>query len=145
GSVLVGVIGRGTLRPSRVGFIPEATWTARDKQIGRANNLCATLWGLRPVALQPKGVVMTYVDLGPRLIAITHHDAIAGPYHRNGDAILDVQHAFGRSANEAHAIIRRHGATMLMVCPNHSESTNYRARNPGGFYDQLAHGEVPAW
>jgi hypothetical protein len=31
------------------------------------------------------------------------------------------------------------------VCPNHSESTNYRARNPGGFYDQLAHGQVPGW
>ena len=40
--------------------------------------------GLRPVALQPKGIVFTFVDLGPRLITVTHHDAITGPYHRNG-------------------------------------------------------------
>ena len=26
-----------------------------------------------------------------------------------------------------------------------SESTVYRARNPGGFYDQLARNDIPAW
>ena len=52
------------LVPILVGFIPEPA-TPRDKQIGKANNLCGSMWGLRPVALQPRGVVMTFVDLGP--------------------------------------------------------------------------------
>ena len=58
----------------------------------------------------------TFVDLGPRLVVVTHHNAIAGPYHRNGDAILDVQHAFSGSAEQFSAIAKRHGflATSLI-------------------------------
>ena len=40
----------------------------------------------RPVARQPRGMVLTFVDLGPRLITVTPHNAIAGPYHRNAAA-----------------------------------------------------------
>ncbi|WP_416366071.1 hypothetical protein [Sphingomonas aerolata] len=93
----------------------------------------------------PAQTIFTFVDMGPRLITITHHNAIAGPYHRNGAAILDVQHAFARTPDEAHAIIKRHGATMLLLCPNAAESTNYKARSPNGFYAQMAKNEVPAW
>ena len=93
----------------------------------------------------PAQTVFTFVDLGPRLITVTHHDAVAGPYHRNGDAILDVQHAFEGSPEQFRAIAKKHGATMLLVCPNMAESTVYRARAPGGFYDQLARGKTFPW
>ena len=46
--------------PIVVGFIPEDKPTKREQEIGRANRLCGTMWGLHPIALQPKGVVMTY-------------------------------------------------------------------------------------
>ena len=42
-------------------------------------------------------------------------------------------------------IAKRHGATLLLVCPNMAESTVYRSRNKGGFYDQLAHNKVPSF
>jgi len=126
-------------------YLPVDRPNAYTKRVNRSTGNCVRYTVLKALDRYPPQTIFTFTDLGPRLITVTHHDAVAGPYHRNGDAILDVQHAFGRSADEAHAIIRRHRATMLMVCPNHSESTNYRARNPGGFYDQLAHGEVPAW
>ncbi|HEU0067598.1 MAG TPA: AcrB/AcrD/AcrF family protein, partial [Sphingomonas sp.] len=100
---------------------------------------------LRPIARMPAATILTFVDFGPRLITVTHHRAIAGPYHRNGAAILDVQHAFGRSPAEARSIMKRHGATLLLVCPDMAESTIYRTRNRGGFYDQLAHGRTPPW
>jgi len=93
----------------------------------------------------PAQTIFTFVDMGPRLITITHHNAIAGPYHRNGAAILDVQHAFARTPDEAHAIIKRHGATLLLLCPNAAESTNYKARSPNGFYAQMAKNQVPTW
>ena len=89
--------------------------------------------------------MLTFIDLGPRLIAMTRHSAIAGPYHRNGDAILDVHHAFERSPDEARRIMKAHGATLLLVCPNMAESTNYRARAPQGFYARLAKGESFDW
>ena len=88
-----------------------------------------------------RATVFSFVDLGPRIIVVTHHKAVAGPYHRNGDAILDVQHAFGGSPEQFRSIAARHGASYLLVCPNMAESTIYRVRNPGGFYDRLARGE----
>ena len=129
-----------------IGQIPNPnTATPRMKRVNKANATCPTIPALRPVALLPKAVIFTFVDLGPRLITMTHHSAIAGPYHRNGDAILDVQHAFRGSADAAHAIMKRHGATMLLICPNMSESTIYAVQNPKGFYVQIATGKVPRW
>jgi hypothetical protein len=115
------------------------------EKVKSANAQCPTLPALRPVALVPMGYVLTFVDLGPRLITVTHHDAVAGPYHRNQQAILDVMRAFRGSADNAHAIIQRRGIDYVLICPGLSESTVYRAEAPKGFYDQLAGGKVPAW
>ncbi|MGS1015753.1 AcrB/AcrD/AcrF family protein [Allosphingosinicella humi] len=117
----------------------------RAEAVNTANAECPTLPALRPVALVPKGYVLTFVDLGPRLITVTHHDAVAGPYHRNQQAILDVMRAFRGSADNAHAIIARRGIDYVLICPGLSESTIYRAETPKGFYSQLAGGKVPAW
>lgn len=115
------------------------------KRVRRANAQCPSLPALAPIARLPKATILTFVDLGPRLITVTHHDAIAGPYHRNGEAILDVHRAFRGSAADALATIRKHGATYVLICPNLSESTLYRVQSPDGFYRRLADGEVPAW
>jgi hypothetical protein len=139
------IVGTGAIVSIVVGFIPEAPPTARDKQIGRANNLCASMWGLRPVAVQPKGVVMTFIDLGPRLIAVTHHDAIAGPYHRNGQQIADVMNFWRGSEAQAHALAAKYHANYVLSCPNSSTTTIFTAETPQGFYVQLQHGHVPKW
>src|SRR5205823_7719128 len=84
GAVVIVIAGAGAAVPFVVGFIPEPKSTPQQAAIGKANSLCNSLWGYHPVALQPKGMVFTFVDLGPRLIAVTHHEAVTGPYHRNG-------------------------------------------------------------
>lgn len=114
-------------------------------RVNHANGSCPTIPSMRPIAELPKATILTFVDLGPRLITLTHHDAIAGPYHRNGDAILDVQKAFRGSADDARGVARKHGATLLLICPNMSESTIYKAQNPKGFYMQLVNGKIPDW
>jgi len=129
-----------------VNAIPEKPQSGYDKRVRHANNLCPTLGALRPIAKLPPATMLTFVDFGPRLITVTHHDAIAGPYHRNGAAILDVQHAFRSPDPEvARAVMRRHGATMLLLCPGMSESTIYAAEAKKGFYAQISRGRVPAW
>jgi MFS family permease len=115
------------------------------KRVNHANASCATLTSMRPVGVLPKATILTFVDLGPRLITITHHDAIAGPYHRNGDAILDIQHAFRGTPDDARNTARKHGASLLLICPNMSESTIYKSQAPKGFYMQLVAGKIPAW
>jgi hypothetical protein len=145
GAFLVFVVGAGAAVPAVIDFIPEPKASARDLQIGKANRLCASMWGLRPVALQPKGVVMTFVDLGPRLIAVTHHDSIAGPYHRNGQQIADVMNFWRGSADQAHHIALKYHTDYVLSCPNSSTTTIFDSETPNGFYTQLQRGKVPQW
>lgn len=153
GSVLVRTLGvvaavlviSGLGVPLVVAQFPSPPVSARSQAIGKANARCTTLPTLAPIARMPATTIFTFVDLGPRLINVTPQKAVAGPYHRNGDAILDVHHAFDGTPENARAIMLKHGATLLMTCPNMSESTNYRARSPKGFYSRLATGEKFAW
>lgn len=114
--------------------------------VTRANARCASAVGMSLLDRSlPPSILFTHVDLGPRLIVMTHHKGIAGPYHRNERAILDVHHAFTGRPEAFRAIARRYGAQYLLVCPNMAETTVYRSRSPNGFYGQLAKGEVPGW
>ncbi|WP_010214579.1 hypothetical protein [Sphingomonas sp. PAMC 26621] len=126
-------------------YTPPDRPTKRVQVVDRAGARCPTMTALSPLDRIPAQTVFTFVDLGPRLITLTHHSAIAGPYHRNGDAILDVQHAFSGTPENFRATAKRHGATLLLVCPNLSESTIYRVRSPNGFYAQLAHRKTFDW
>ena len=135
----------GALIPTAMEWFPPKKPTPRDIAIGRANSQCASLAGLRPVALQPKGMVFTFVDLGPRLITVTHHNAVIGPYHRNGEQIADVMKAFRGSAEQARSIIAKYRADYLLTCPNSSTTTIFLAEAPKGFYAQLQRGQVPGW
>jgi hypothetical protein len=126
--------------------VPATPLGKARKAVSLANRRCPTLPALRPVARMPPATILTFVDFGPRLITVTHHRAIAGPYHRNQQAILDVQHSFrAQSPEVAHGVMRRYGATMLLICPGMSESTLYASQNKTGFYRQLVRGRVPAW
>lgn len=118
---------------------------APPDKVAAANAACARLSNLRVLDDIPAATIFTHVDLGPRLIVTTHHNGIAGPYHRNGRAILDVHHAFTWPTPNFRPIAKAHGAQYLLVCPNMSETTLYRSRGPNGFYAQLARGEVPNW
>ena len=145
GSFLVVAVGGGMLVPVLVGFIPEKPATPRDKQIGKANNLCGSMWGLRPVAMQPRGVIMTFVDLGPRLITVTHHDSITGPYHRNGQQIADVMNFWRGSEAQAHALAAKYHLNYVLSCPGSSTTTIFVAEAPKGFYVQLQRNQIPRW
>ena len=139
------IVGAGAALPFVFNFIPDAPVTERGKAINTANNLCGSMWGLRPVALQPKGTVFTFIDLSPRLITVTHHNAIMGPYHRNGQQIADVMNAFRSSADRAHRLITKYRSDYLLTCPNSSTTTIFMAEAPKGFYGQLERGQVPNW
>ncbi|MBV9931576.1 MAG: AcrB/AcrD/AcrF family protein [Alphaproteobacteria bacterium] len=145
GVVAVFVIISGTGIERAMSWLPQKQKGAANKAVDRANGLCPSLWALHPVALVPKGYVLTHVDLGPRLIAVTHHSAVAGPYHRNGRDIAEVMKAFRESADYARSVIDRRHIDYVLVCPGISESTIYASEAPGGFYMQLMRGQVPKW
>ena len=126
-------------------FYPAPAPTARDTAVGKANRLCAFLPSYRPIAKLPKGTVFTFVDLGPRTITVTKHDAVTGPYHRNGEQIADVMNAFRGPPEQARALIAKYHSDYLMTCPMSSTATIFMAEAPTGFYVQLTKGQVPNW
>ena len=115
------------------------------RSVNIANNRCPTLAALQPVARQPRGNVLTFLDLGPRLIAVTPHNAVAGPYHRNVTQIVDLMRAWRGDAANARATVERYRIDYVLICPGLSESTIYRAEAPRGFYVALTRGQVPGW
>jgi MFS family permease len=145
GTFLLIVLGLGAAVPFASQFYPVKKKTATELAVDKANRRCTSLWGMKAVAQEPKGMVFTFVDLGPRLITVTHHDAVTGPYHRNGEQIGDVMKAFRGDAEQAHAIIDKYRSDYLLICPNMSTATIFRSEAPKGFYVQLVKGQVPAW
>jgi hypothetical protein len=126
--------------------LPEKAKTQSVRTKARqASAACTTLSALRPIGRVPAATMFTFVDLSPRLIAMTPHRAIAGPYHRNGDAILDVFRAFRGTPETARQIMARHGADYVLICPNMAEGGNHRRSAPKGFLAQLEKGQVPSW
>ena len=145
GVVAVALVGFGALVPLGLKLVPAKVPTPREVEIEKANRLCNFIVAYRPIALQPKGTVFTFLDYSPRLITLTHHNAIMGPYHRNGEQIADVMKAFRGSAEEARRIFAKYRADYLLTCPNSSTTTIFLSEAKEGFYGQLTRGQVPGW
>jgi hypothetical protein len=144
-AVILILFGLGAAVPAAVQLWPQENKGGMRAKVARANNSCASLRNLAPVQRQPKGVIFTFIDLGPRLIVTTRHDAVGGPYHRNDRAIADVMKAFRGDEAQAHRIVREYRSDYLMICPNMSTATIFMAEARDGFYGQLVKGKVPAW
>ena len=145
GTVAIIVIGLGGAVPLASNFFPQEQKKPGRAAVDKANRRCPTLAAMKPIARQPRGMVFTFVDLGPRLITVTHHSAVAGPYHRNGDQIADVMKAFRGSEAQARTIIAKYRSDYLLTCPNMATATIFMAEAPKGFYAQLQRGQTPDW
>jgi hypothetical protein len=147
GSSALVLAASGGAAPLILKYIPadQGKVTEAQRLNNRANRLCPTLWAMRPVAKQPKGMVFTFIDLGPRLIAVTKHNALGGPYHRNGEAIADSMIAMRGSPEVARALILKHRSDYLLVCPHMNQATIFRVKAPRGFYAQLERGGRFPW
>lgn len=145
GPVLLIVGASGAVVPFAFRWVPEKPVSKRQQAVGVANRRCQALPAMRPLTRLAPGTVLTFVDLSPRLVALTPHSAIAGPYHRNGAAIVDIFRAFRGTAEQARAIVMRRRVDYVLICPNMSESTLYSSEAPRGFYVQLRDGRIPAW
>lgn len=124
---------------------PDPVKNERQKLIAKANNGCPSLRAMRPIAKLPASIMFTFGDLSPRLITVTHHRAIMGPYHRNGPQIVDTMKFFRGTPEEARVLADKYRADYVLTCPMMSQATVFTAEAPKGFYQQLEQGKVPAW
>jgi hypothetical protein len=144
-AIPVFLLALGLVVPVSLPLIPSEKKTASANKVSQAGRRCPSLAALAPVNRQPKGTIFTFVDLGPRIINVTRHSAIAGPYHRNDRAIADVMKAFRGDEAQARRIITEYRSDYLLICPNMATATIFMSEAPRGFYGQLVRGRVPAW
>ncbi|MBC7985364.1 MAG: AcrB/AcrD/AcrF family protein [Sphingomonadaceae bacterium] len=132
-----------------VTFIPTTLFPERPNAALRQSRAmaarCRREADLAAVGAQPQGLVLTQVDLGPRLIVTTHHDAIAGPYHRNGEAIVEIMRTFEGDEAAARAMIARRGVDYVLICPTLGETQLYRRAGSDSFAAHLIAGRAPEW
>lgn len=85
------------------------------------------------------------LDIGPDLIVRSHDRVVATGHHRGADGMHDVIAAFMAPAEEAHALIRKRHAALVVVCPDIYEPSVYAARAPGGLMADLLKDRPPQW
>jgi hypothetical protein len=108
-------------------------------------NGCDWRCGMAAIGRLPAAVMFTEVDISPRLIAMTHHRAYSGGYHRLERPIHQTVAAFIGTPAQARTIICTGRFDYVLVAPNSGETTVYRRAAPRGFLAELLEGRTPPW
>jgi len=129
-----------------LGFPDPAAGRAAQQRyhdVGRA--ACTSGVDARAVAELPRGLVFAPLDIAPDILVGSSQRAIASGHHRNMAAMHDVMAAFTGDPVAARTIIRRYGASYVVVCPGLNEPELYREDAPNGFWARLERGERFDW
>lgn len=145
GTLLIMIIGSGAAAPLAFDILAVERSSQDQAATQQETAPCNSMSAMRPIGLQPKGVVFAPIDLAPRLITVTHHDSITGPYHRNGQQIADVMNAFRGDMDQAHRLITKYRADYVLTCPKVTGRTFGLSRLPSSFYARLERGPLPTW
>jgi hypothetical protein len=139
---------------SNASFAVAANAIQRAQPAGRQFDAVQDSWrkaclapeDFRALAALPKGRLLSLVDQGPYILADTHHSAVAGPYHRDADGILDTYAAFTGTPAQSAAVMKRRGIDYVVFCRPAPDFAFYRAHDEGrGILSLLANGKRVAW
>ena len=117
----------------------------REEADAKASIGCGAPAAFAALDVLPAGTMLAGLDATPALVTHSHHQGLAGPYHRNGAAIVATMRAWTGSPEDALAIVRHYRIRYVALCGAPSEGDFYRKRGPHGFYATLADGRAPGW
>jgi hypothetical protein len=100
---------------------------ALDNAIGRPKiitedmrtdaDACAKPAAMHDLADLPSGLVAAHIDIGAYIAALTHHRALAAPYHRIANAIIANNEIFAaHDPAAAAAILQRENVDYIVIC-----------------------------
>ncbi len=99
----------------------------------------AALNGLAP------GLVLSFIDSGPAILAATPHSVLAAPYHRNNDGNKAAYDAFLAGDGGAERILKERHVTYVAICLGTTDLKIFNRAAPDGLALRLARGEVPPY
>lgn len=104
---------------------------------------CGLIDTVAPLDRFATTTIIAPLELGPVLVAGTHHRAVTGPYHRDAAALEDVLRFFTQA--DARAIAARRHAGLLAFCPGPGEMRAMAKFAPNGLAAHLLDGTAPDW
>jgi hypothetical protein len=102
---------------------------------------CLHVADAAPLAALPQGKVMSFIDLGPFILAETRHSVYAAPFHRNNDGNNAMLRIMMGTSDEARTLLHERKADYLAICPGAPEQGNVTLFAPDGLAARLARGE----
>jgi len=90
--------------------------TRRVKEMRAPIQNCQSTAAITPLAHLPKGLAVADVNLGPYLVALTHLDVLAAPYHRLDKSILEADRILHAAPQEAKQRLHAIGARYVITC-----------------------------
>jgi hypothetical protein len=93
----------------------------------------------------PRGLVLAPLFYGSTVLMLSDHSVVAGPYHRNGQAILDTINAMQRTPAEAKAIVHAREVDYVALCTVSPEGAIAAGKAPDGLAAELLAGNTPEW
>jgi hypothetical protein len=99
----------------------------------------AALNGLAP------GLVLSFIDSGPAILAATPHTVLAAPFHRNNDGNKATYDVFLGGDGVAERILKERHVTYVAICLDTPDLEIFSGAAPDGLAMRLARGDVPPY
>ena len=113
-------------------------------EIAGDGDSCFQASAFRPFRTLPKGVILSMIDPGPHFLALTDHNVVTGPFHRDNHGLALTIQTWRSVPDESEHYVRESGATYLAFCPPSNEFRN-AAKVKTSLAAHLYAGEVPEW
>jgi hypothetical protein len=91
------------------------------------------------------GLVLSFIDSGPAILAATPHSVLAAPYHRNNDGNKAAYDAFLSGDGAAARILKERHVTYVAICLGTTDLKIFNRAAPDGLAMRLARREVPPY
>jgi hypothetical protein len=91
------------------------------------------------------GLVASFIDSGPAILATTPHTVLSAPYHRNNDGNKAAYDIFLGNDGEAERILKARHVSYVAVCIGSADLVILGEEAPNGLALRLARGEVPPY
>ena len=126
-----------------IAAVPDTDNMLASERADSAGPACPDEAAYAPIRAVPDSTILTTIDMAPRLIVMTRHRGIAGPYHRNGAAMLDVFYGLRGDEARLRETIERYDIGFVLICPGMSGEVHYGRDDPASNYARLLAGDAP--
>jgi hypothetical protein len=112
---------------------------------GTGNPECFEIKNYASLARLPAGLIITDVDYGPFVLALTPHSVLAAPYHRLSFGIVASHQVFNSPPDRAREILRQAQANYVMICGTRGAPDKSANDSQRSLWTQVKGGNIPSW